>query len=220
MTTTTFKKETSTINCILGDSTEFMKTVPDKHYTLALVDPPYGIGMGQTKTGKGWVVREKKFWDKNTPDKLYWEQLFRTTQNQIVWGGNYFSEHLPSSMGWIFWDKKQRNFSLADGELAWTSFNKALRVCELSRGKSVNANMMHGDLYHPTTKPIELYDFCLAYASQLPMTNIIDTHGGSMNSAISCWKLGYNLDIVEIDEEYYEKSIEKLTKIFNQTELF
>ena len=222
-TVTTFKKDGVVINCILGDCMDFLKEAEDKKYDLALLDPPYGIKMGKhTKRGPGWIERPPKDWDSAIPDADYWQEVRRVSQNQIVWGANYFTEHLPPSMGWIFWDKAQRNFSLADGELAWSSYNKALRVLELSRGKFVSDNKKHGELYHPTTKPVELYDFCLKYSALEPYTDkkIIDTHGGSMNLAVSCWKNGYNLDIIEIDKDYYEKSVEKLLTVTNQTGMF
>ena len=118
------------------DCLEFMATVPDKFYDLAIVDPPYGIGVdGQKKsTSKHGGRREKDFkgWDNKIPDKKYLDELFRVSKNQIVWGANYFTEFLPPSMGWIFWDKGQRICN-SDGELAFTSFNKALRVVTINR---------------------------------------------------------------------------------------
>jgi len=133
-----------------------MARYPDKHFDLAIVDPPYGINFAKTHTGNGWVVREPKDWDKSIPSKEYFSELFRVSKNQIIWGGNYFTHFLYPTMGWIFWDKGQRDFSLADGELAWTSFDRALRCFDFSRAK---LNKQRGD--HPTEKPVQLYKWIL-----------------------------------------------------------
>ena len=121
-------------NC---DCMELMKEYPDKYFDLAIVDPPYGIGAdkaqnnaaqsriksnGTSKAGRGWKLYKETDWDSNVPTGEYWDELFRVSNNQIVWGGNYMSEFLPASMGWVVWDKMQRDFSLADGELAWSFF--------------------------------------------------------------------------------------------------
>lgn len=119
------------MDCLKG-----MKQYPDKWFDLAVVDPPYGIGVdGQIKsTSKHGGRRSKEFkgWDNQTPDENYFNELFRVSKNQIIWGANYFTKYLPSSMGWIFWDKGQRICN-SDGELAFTSFQRALRVYELNR---------------------------------------------------------------------------------------
>ena len=112
-----------------------MRTLPDKFFQLAIVDPPYGIGEdgGDKKRGRKSdnyariVVHEKKGWDSGIPKLEYWNELFRVSENQIVWGGNYFTEFLPPKMGWIFWNKLIGG-DFSDGELAWTSFDCALRM--------------------------------------------------------------------------------------------
>ena len=204
------------VNFFNIDCVEFMKSKPDKFWDLAIVDPPYGINVAKTHAGgKGWTKREGKDWDKEIPPPEYWEQLFRVSKNQVVWGGNYMTEFLPPSMGWIFWDKGQRDFSLADGELAWTSFNKALRVYEYSRAK---LNNNRGGL-HPTEKPIELYRWILnRYAK--PNDKILDTHGGSMSSAIACDMEGYDLSICEIDNDYFNAGVKRFENYKRQGRLF
>lgn len=203
------------VNFFNTDCVSFMKSKPDKFYNLAIIDPPYGINFAKQHTGKGWTIRESKDWDKGIPPPEYWERLFRVSKNQVVWGGNYMTEFLPPSMGWIFWDKGQRDFSLADGELAWTSFNKALRVYEYSRAK---LNNNRRGLY-PTEKPIELYRWILnRYAK--PNDKILDTHGGSMSSAIACDMEGYDLDICEIDKDYFNAGVKRFENYKKQGVLF
>src|SRR5690349_7292508 len=118
------------------DCMEYMKTVPDKHFDLAIVDPPYGIGRdGSLKTTSkhgGRKAHKFKGLDNEIPDESYFNELFRVSKNQIIWGANYFTAFIPASMGWIFWDKGQR-ICHSDGELAYTSFDQALRVAEYNR---------------------------------------------------------------------------------------
>ena len=209
------KSKKKMVNFYNIDCLEFMKSKPDKCYDLAIVDPPYGIDFAKTHSGKGWAVIEGKDWDKEIPPPEYWEQLFRISKNQIVWGGNYMTGFLPPSMGWIFWDKGQRDFTLADGELAWTSFKKALRVFEYSRAK-LNAN--RGGL-HPTEKPVDLYRWILQnYAKE--GDKILDTHGGSMSIAIACDIEGFDLDICELDKDYFEAGVKRFKKHKRQCVLF
>jgi site-specific DNA-methyltransferase (adenine-specific) len=181
---------------------EGMARYPDKYFDLAIVDPPYGIGYdGQRKTtSKHGGRREKLFkgWDNKIPDKNYFDELFRVSKNQIIWGGNYFTMFLPSSMGWIFWDKGQR-INNSDGELAFTSFNRALRVFTLNRVFILE----FGDTNHPTQKPVKLYKWLLQnYAKQ--GDKILDTHLGSGSSRIAAYEMGFDFTAFELDKEYFE----------------
>jgi len=181
------------------DCMQYMKDVPDKYFDLALCDPPYGIDFAKTHTGNGWVVKESKDWDKKILPPEYFKEMFRLSKNQIVCGGNYFTKHLPPSMGWVVWDKGQRDFSLADGELIWTSFNRALRIFNYSRAK---LNQERGD--HPTEKPVQLYKWLLKNYAK-PEFKIIDTHGGSMSSVIAAYDFGIaEMVCCEIDKDYFE----------------
>jgi len=218
----------------LEDCTKALKRFNDNYFDLAIVDPPYGIGAdkaqnnaamqrikaeGKSKAGRGWKLYADTDWDNETPNAEYWEQLFRVSKNQIVWGGNYFTDYLPPSMGWIMWDKGQRDFSLADGELAWTSFNKALRIFEMSRGKALAKNNEQGGRFHPTQKPEMLYSWILQnYAKAGDL--ILDTHLGSGSSRIAAYKGGFNFVGFEIDAEYYEKQEKRFNDFKSQLRLF
>jgi len=198
------------------DNMQLMARYPDNYFDLAIVDPPYGIG-AENHAGKkenGWKQWEKKNWDNQIPNKKYFEELFRISKNQIVWGGNYMTEFLKPSMGWVIWDKGQRDFSLADGEMAWTSFNKAMRIWEYARAKTISNNKIH-----PTQKPVALYKWLLdKYAK--PEDKILDTHLGSGSIAIACHDYGFELTACELDAEYYEKAIERINNHVKQLKLF
>ena len=182
-----------------ADCMDIMKLYPDKYFDLAIVDPPYGIGAdkaqnaaaaqrekanGKSKAGRGWKAYKETDWDNETPSAEYWRELRRVSKNQIVWGGNYFTDHLEPKMGWIVWNKMQRDFSLADGELAWTSFDKAMRIFDMSRGEALAKNNETGGRFHPTQKPVKLYEWILQnYASEGDL--ILDTHFGSGSIALA-----------------------------------
>ena len=216
------------------DCVEALKRFPENYFDLAIVDPPYGIGAdkaqnnaamqrikadGKSKAGRGWKLYADTDWDNETPNAEYWQELFRVSKNQIVWGGNYFTDYLPPSMGWIMWDKGQRDFSLADGELAWTSFNKALRIFEMSRGKALAKNNEQGGRFHPTQKPEMLYSWILQnYAKAGDL--ILDTHLGSGSSRIAAYKGGFNFVGFEINEHYYEKQEKRFKDFVSQLRLF
>ncbi|MBP7710756.1 MAG: site-specific DNA-methyltransferase [Rickettsiales bacterium] len=207
-------------NC---DNMEFMAKFPDGHFELAIVDPPYGIGAdkAQNAGGEKWGFKQYKQtdWDSSIPSKEYFAELKRVSKNQIIWGGNYMTEHLPPSMGWIVWDKEQRDFSLADGELAWTSFKKALRIFELSRGKALANNNEDGGRIHPTQKPVRLYEWLLAnYAKE--GDKILDTHVGSGSSRIACHNLKFDFFGCELDEDYFKQAEQRYQEHIRQEVLF
>lgn len=218
----------------LEDCTKALNRFCDNHFDLAIVDPPYGIGAdkaqnnaamqriksdGKSKAGRGWKLYADTDWDNEIPTAEYWAELRRVSKNQIVWGGNYFTEHLPPSMGWIVWDKGQRDFSLADGEMAWTSFDKALRIFEMSRGKALAKNNEQGGRFHPTQKPEMLYDWILQkYAKQGDL--ILDTHLGSGSSRIAAWEMGFDFWGCEIDEQYFNDGCKRFENETMQTSLW
>jgi site-specific DNA-methyltransferase (adenine-specific) len=199
------------------DNMNFMRSVPDKFYELAIVDPPYGIGRdGSVKTTSkhgGRKAHDFKGWDLSAPDELYFNELFRISKNQIIWGANYFTKYLPTSMGWIFWDKGQRICN-SDGELAFTSFDQALRVAEYNRVEL----LLEGTI-HPTQKPSVLYRWLLKnYAKE--GDKIFDSHGGSLSIAIACGEMGYDLDACELDQDYFKDSVARVQRHFTQSNAF
>lgn len=201
-----------------------MREFPDKYFDLAIVDPPYqiNIGVGKSKTNgfKGEAFWEKmsKGWDKQRPNGEYFTELKRVSKNQIIWGANYFTEHLLPSMGWIFWYKGQPNFSFSDGEFAYTSFSCKARCFNYARGKQTPGGDEH---VHPTQKPLSLYRWLLHHYAE-PGQRILDTHVGSASSLIACEQMGFKYVGFEIDEEYYQQAqqrIDAARQRLRQTEL-
>jgi len=202
---------------------ELMARYEDNYFDLAIVDPPYGIGAdkAQNAGGEKWGYKKYKEtnWDSSIPNKKYFKELFRVSKNQIVWGGNYMTKYLPPKMCWLLWDKGQRDFSLADGELAWTSFNKALRIFTMPRGAALaDANNSGGKL-HPTQKPVKLYEWLLMnYAKE--GDKILDTHLGSGSIALACHNLNFDLTACELDTDYYNAAMKRLKQHQQQLTMF
>ena len=200
------------------DCVEGLKRFSDNHFDLAIVDPPYGIDWMQQiqnpNTKANWKQYENKEWDKQTPTDEYWEQLFRVSKNQIVWGGNYMTDKLYPSSCWLIWDKMQE-FSGAVFEMAWTSFKSPAKAFRMSRVEAyANQNKIH-----PTQKPVRLYDWILNnYASEGNL--ILDTHIGSGSSRIACNKGGFNFTGFEIDKDYYEAQEKRFKDFVSQLRMF
>jgi len=199
------------------DNMFLMARYPDKYFDLAIVDPPYGIGASEMTMGSGKNKKYKKGknWDNETPNQNYFNELFRVSKNQIIWGGNYFNLQLTKS--WIFWDKGiNGDCDFADGELAWTSFNKVLRIAPIRYKGFLGAD---AERIHPTQKPIKLYKWLLdKYAKQ--GDKILDTHLGSGSIAIACHDYKYELTACELDKEYFDKAIQRINNHTAQTKLF
>lgn len=206
---------------ILGDCMDpktGIPSYPDKYFDLAIVDPPYGIGINMNmgrKAGKRKVHKLKK-WDSDIPSDQYFDELFRVSKYQIVWGGNYFP--LPLTKSWIFWDKGVPDgVSFADGELAWTSGDKTLKkVSILYSGFQGNDGTSR---VHPTQKPIQLYRWLLHNYAK-PGDLILDTHVGSASSLIAYEQEGFEYHAWEIDEDYYNASTKRMKQVLSQTRLF
>jgi len=202
---------------------KLMKRYEDDFFDLAIVDPPYGIGAGSTSFKSGTRKKADFFrendWDNEIPNEEYFKELFRVSKNQIIWGANYMVQYLPISKGWIFWDKKTGDNSYGDGELAFTSFDKALKKYD-RYWSGANAKE-RGDLdrVHPTQKPISLYEWILINYAEKGM-KILDTHLGSGSIAIACDKQGFDLVACELDQKYYESALKRLKIHQSQTTLF
>lgn len=198
-------------NC---DCMDMMPQYPDKYFDLAICDPPYGIredgGKFRDRKGGGNRVLPKKQWDKKTPDFEYFRELQRVSKNQIIWGGNYFTDKLPVSRGWIYWDKLMGG-DFSDGELAWTSFDVVVK-------KFTKCNKYHGKT-HPTEKPSDLYRWLLKkYAKE--GDKILDTHLGSGSIAIACYDMGFDLIGSELDKDYFDAMVQRFEKHKLQQNIF
>ena len=202
------------------DCMEYMATCKDKQFDLAIVDPPYGIGANKMQLGNGKrkIYRGSNDWDRTAPNETYFNELRRISKNQIIWGANNFTEtfHINST-GWIVWDKGTGDNSYADGELAWSSFHKVLKIFKYTW---VGANAKNEtERIHPTEKPTQLYKYLLRnYAT--PDMNIIDTHLGSGSSAIAAYDFGCDFVGCEIDKEYFEAAKKRFEVHKMQQKLF
>jgi DNA modification methylase len=209
---------------LCGDSTDtnnLDKLLQGKKPELLLTDPPYGIDYGNQlvkgdefteKTNKhGWRNFGNPEWDKSKPNSGVLQYLCQITENQIIWGGNYFTDDLPPTMGWLIWDKGQRGFSLADGEMAWTSFNNALRIKEYARAK---ANREEKN--HPTQKPVEIMSWCFEYAdrhSKNEVKLVLDAYLGSGTTMVTSHQLNRICYGMEFDPKYCQVIVDRMKKL-------
>jgi len=201
------------------DNMKLMARYPDNYFDLAIVDPPFGIGASKMDmgSGKNKKYNRSKNWDNKTPSQNYFTELQRISKHQIIWGGNYFSDKLKPSKSYIFWDKGiYGDCSFADGELAWTNFNKVLRIAKIRYKGFLGADKVR---IHPTQKPVKLYEWLLMnYAKE--GDKILDTHLGSGSIAIACHNLGFDLTACELDKDYYNASIKRIQQHKAQQRLF
>jgi len=200
------------------DCMVMMSRYPDKYFELACIDPPYGIGVdGQKKIvcnnpKHNRKEHDFKNWDNEIPDENYFNELKRVSVNQIIWGGNYYTEHLAPTKAWIFWYKGQRDLTMSDGEMAWTSFDKVTRQFELNRTHL-------GSTIHPTQKPVALYSWIFEkYAKQ--GDKILDTHLGSQSSRIAAHKAGLDFWGTELDKDYFESGNKRFNKYLGLDGMF
>jgi site-specific DNA-methyltransferase (adenine-specific) len=207
------------------DNMELMARYEDNYFDLAIVDPPYGISYARGKNGWGVNKNRPKLddvkWDKKTPNQEYFTELQRVSKNQIICGGNYFTDKIPVSKCWIVWNKinnTENKSVFADAELLWTSFKKVVKMYTL-RTMGFISDTKDNKRIHPTQKPTELYEWLLMnYAKE--NDKILDTHLGSGSIAIACHNLGYDLTACELDKEYYEAAMKRIEQHKAQQRLF
>lgn len=199
------------------DCMELMARYPDKHFDLAVVDPPYGINInvsiGRRKGDKKSNYHKFAGNDTSIPNEEYFEELFRVSKNQIIWGGNYMTEYLSPTPCWLLWDKGfSEDVTFAQFEMAWTSFNSSAKKYDYNAAKQQNR-------IHPTQKPVALYDWIFKkYATE--GQTILDTHLGSGSSRIAAYKNKLNFVGCEIDKEYFEASDKRFKEFTAQLTLF
>lgn len=202
------------------DCMEYMKGIADKYFDLAIVDVPYGIGEATEQMYTRHPSQRKykaKDWDSSSPNVEYFDELLRVSKNQIVWGANHFISAIPfDSSCWLFWDKDGFG-DFADGELAWTSFNTAVRKFKYTWNGF--RKQMPEDRIHPTQKPVQLYKWLLTnYAKE--GDKIFDSHLGSGSIAIACHDLKFDLVGTEIDKDYYDAAVKRFENHKKQLQLF
>jgi site-specific DNA-methyltransferase (adenine-specific) len=199
------------------DCMDLMRDLPDNHFDLAIVDPPYGIGMSGGNVGyKGNNDLERKEWDSATPDADYFVEIKRVSVNQIVWGANYFQDVWPTR-SFALWDKGAgfRGRTYAEGELAATTFD---RNAQIFSHDPLSGRDYVGKI-HPTQKPVALYKWLLQNYAK-PGQKILDTHMGSGSIAIACHYFGAHLTATELDPDYFKAACERIEKETAQADMF
>jgi len=199
------------------DCIDLLKRSKDNEYDLAIVDVPYGINinvnMGRRKGDKKSDYHKFAGNDSSIPKKEYWDELFRVSKNQIIWGGNYMTGFLYPSPCWLLWDKGfSENVTFAQFELAWTSFKSSAKKYDFNA--AANRNRIH-----PTQKPVKLYEWLLMNFANTG-DKILDTHLGSGSIALACHNLGFSLTACELDKDYYEASLKRLKQHQAQLTMF
>lgn len=200
---------------ILGDCREVLPTLG--RVDALCTDPPYGINYGNSggfNPSHGWGPwRAQVEWDVSRPNREIFDLMRDCTEDQIIWGGNYFTDYLPPSMRWLIWDKGQRNFSLADCEMAWCSQQKAARVMTYARGAAVRDGKEH-----PTQKPIAVMEWCLGFLPNA--TTILDPFMGSGTTNVACARLGRRFIGIELEPRYFDIACRRIEAEYRQPRLF
>jgi site-specific DNA-methyltransferase (adenine-specific) len=220
-TLTSCSSEVFLMDCIEG-----MKQYPDKHFDLSVVDVPYGIGESSNDNeSRSSLAKSKNYgkkdWDNQPPNLEYFYQLFRVSKNQIIWGANHFIIRMPyDSSCWIVWDKENGENDFADCELAWASFDKAVRKVKHRWHGMLQKDMKNKEVrIHPTQKPVGLYDWVFDRFAEEGM-KVLDTHLGSGSSRISANKNNLDFTGFEIDNDYFEAQEKRYKQFTAQTRLF
>ena len=192
------------------DCFEGMKQFPDKYFELAIVDPPYGIGVNMNRgRRKGDAIKHaKKEWDKDAPAQMFWDELTRVSENQIVWGANNF-EWIPPHNGWVVWDKDiTGDVRFSKAELA---YNSIINTVDMVKIRAQTGLETYTNKIHPTQKPINLYKWLLTNYAK-PGDKILDTHVGSASSLIACHQMGFDCWGFELDTDYFNAATDRLQK--------
>lgn len=200
---------------ILGDCREVMPMLG--RFDAVVTDPPYGIGADEAafkNNGKwGWTQYRETEWDRNRPDRAVFEVCLKLSKEQVIWGGNYFTDFLPLRMRWLVWDKGQREFSLADFEMAWTSQDKAARAFDYPRALALKDGKEH-----PTQKPVALMEWCLGFLPDA--VTILDPFMGSGTTLVACQRLGREGTGIELDPDYFEIACRRVDEAVRNPPLF
>lgn len=206
---------------VIGDATLYLGNCRDIIPTLGpvdliLTDPPYGIDYGRAggfSASHGWGQwRENVTWDSERPERALFDAMLACSKEQIIWGGNYFTDYLPPTMQWLVWDKGQRDFSLADCEFAWSSQRKASRIFDYARGKAVQDGKEH-----PTQKPVQLMQWCIGFLSE---GVILDPFAGSGTTGVACANLGRSFIGIEREPTYFDIACRRIEEAYKQPRLF
>jgi DNA modification methylase len=201
---------------ILGDCREVLPTLGK--VDAVVTDPPYGIGADEAASknkGKwGWTYYGESSWDRSRPPPSVMHLLREMSREQIIWGGNYFTDILPPTMQWLIWDKGRREFSLADFEIAWSSQKAASRIIDYSR-----ALALQDGKEHPTQKPVEVIKWCIDLLPDLVVT-ICDPFMGSGTTGVACAKLGRKFIGIEIEPKYFDIACRRIDEAYKQGDFF
>ena len=207
------------------DCMDYMATLPDKAFELAIVDPPYGIGASEKnstnkrqckKSAAQSVIYGTQQWDDNIPNDYYFNELIRVSKKQIIWGANYYGMR----GGMLFWDKQVTMPTYSQGELAWLSFQNKVDYVKIIWHGMIQENMSNKEQrIHPTQKPVALYKWLLSRYAKLG-DRILDTHGGSMSSAIACGQMNFDITLCELDLDYFTSGCQRVLDYFRAQNLF
>lgn len=201
------------------DNMELMARYEDNYFDLAIVDPPYGYGDKKTDILNFRQKEQHREWNV-APNDNYFKELFRVSKNQIIWGGNYFPFIWAyGGRCFIYWHKGNPVPNFADGELAWTSFDKNAKQFDYRYYGNLEGNTSANVKFHPTQKPVALYEWILMNFAEKGM-KILDTHLGSGSIAIACHNLGYDLTACELDKEYYDAAMKRIEQHKAQKRIF
>jgi DNA modification methylase len=200
------------ITLYLGDCREILPTLGK--VDAVVTDPPYGIGAAQEKPHNGWKDYGISKWDLARPANSVFNLMLEAAKKHIIWGGNYFTDILPPTMQWLIWDKGQRDFSLADFEMAWCSQNNAARIFDYARGKALQDGKEH-----PTQKPIELMKWCIELLNS-PVDSVLDPFMGSGTTGIASAKLGKRFIGIEVEAKYFDIACRRIGEALKQPDMF